>query len=111
EAVPGSIQARRDLSISYNKLGDLAQEAGDAENASRYAGSALEIARLVWAQAPGHRVSAELLAFTLYRLASIEQDAAETLQLEAAEALEPFATAGTLSALGLQLWQWAADGQ
>ena len=110
----GSSGYRRDLSISYERLADLAREAGELETARDLVDRAVHIRRAVHRLEP-HRVDVAVeFAYTLHLCALIaagekRENAGQAERKEIMEVLIPFEGAGLLTARGHGLLEWALE--
>ena len=114
ELEPENTTYRRDLSISYNKLADLAREAGELETARELVDRAVHIRRAVHRLEPRRVDVAVELAYTLYLCALIVADearegAGQAERKEIKEVLIPFEGAGLLTTRGHGLLEWARE--
>ncbi|MCA1676190.1 MAG: hypothetical protein LC799_29775 [Actinobacteria bacterium] len=114
ELEPGNTIYRRDLSISYNKLADLAARAGEPETARQFVDQAVHLRRAVHQLEPQRVDVAVEFAYTLYLSASIANLEAreDTGQAECAEimtALTPFDENVLLGTRGQGLLAWARE--
>ena len=73
-AEPDRADYQRDLSISYNKLGDLLQVVGQGEAARQYYQQALEITQQLVAAEPDRADYQWDLVVSLLRMAAVEPD-------------------------------------
>ena len=98
ELEPGNTTYRRDLSVSYERLGKIAAESGQAEEAQRCLTIALDMRRGLHQQEPQWVDLAEELSVTLYQ-AGVRQ--------EIVDVLVPFERVGTIIRKGVSLLGWA----
>ncbi|HKR52522.1 MAG TPA: hypothetical protein VJT72_23685 [Pseudonocardiaceae bacterium] len=114
ELEPENTTYRRDLSISFNKLADLAREAGELETARGLVDRAVHIRRAVHRLETRREDVAVELAYTLYSSAQIaaaeaRENAGQAERKEIMEVLTPFEDAGLLTARGHTLLMWAVE--
>jgi len=109
DAEPGNTTYRRDLSISFERLADLAMRQGAGQEADQWASRALQIRRQLVREEPGRLDFAVELAYVLYLSASIGEssDAGPALAREARSLLEPFEQLGYVTPRALDLLAWA----
>jgi tetratricopeptide (TPR) repeat protein len=74
EAEPDRADYQRDLSVSYNKLGDLLQALGQGEAARQYYQQSLEIRQRLVAAEPDRADYQWDLVVSLLRMAAVEPD-------------------------------------
>jgi tetratricopeptide (TPR) repeat protein len=101
---PADVQAQRDLSVSYNKMGDLAVAAGERAAAQEWYGKALAIAERLAALVPESLQFADDLAIYCIKLAFARaEQSAEEMQMDvqrvkllrrAMDVLTPFIASG-----------------
>jgi hypothetical protein len=103
-AEPGNTTYQRDVSISYERLADLAIEAG--EEAERLVIRAVGIRRPLLAREPARADLADELGVALYQLASL---GSVGTRHEMMEFLDPFERTGTISSTGAELLKWARN--
>ncbi|QKW12226.1 hypothetical protein [Verrucosispora sp. NA02020] len=107
-AEPENTSYARDLSISYERLGDLAHHAEDTETAKALLTTAASIRRALHRQEPNRIDLAEELGVTLAQLSSVvNNDDRAALIAETVDVLEPFERAGTLTPKGTAVLRWA----
>jgi len=106
ELEPGNTTYRRDLSISYERLGRIAAEAGQLVEAHRCLTIALDARRGLHRQEPQRADLAEELGVTLYLFAGVAGEQREARQ-EVVEILVPFEQADTITSKGAALLGWA----
>jgi tetratricopeptide (TPR) repeat protein len=115
ELEPGNTTYRRDLSISYERLADLPQEAGHFEIARDLVDRAVSVRRAIHRLEP-HRVDVAVeFAYTLYLSVLIvflgeQENAGLAEREEIVEVIAPFERAGLLTARGHSLLAWAREG-
>jgi tetratricopeptide (TPR) repeat protein len=101
ESNPGDAQAQRDLSISYNKLGDVTLQLGQTADALKCYQDGLEISRRLAESNAGDAQAQRDLMYSHYKLARAERQqfehtAAQTQYQEAIEVLERMLKRGLL---------------
>ncbi|WP_089156055.1 hypothetical protein [Micromonospora sp. NBS 11-29] len=97
-AEPDNTSYARDLSISYERLGELARQAEDTEAAKTLITMAASIRRALHRQEPSRIDLVEELGVTLTQLSSVvNNDDHAALMAEIVELLEPFERAGTMT--------------
>ena len=106
ELEPGNTTYRRDLSISYERLGNIAAESGQAKEAQRCLTIALDMRRELHRQEPQRVDLAEELGVTLYLFSGAVDDQANVRQ-EIIDVLVPFERASTITRKGVPLLGWA----
>ena len=112
ELEPGNTTYRRDLSISYERLADLASRAGELRTARELVDQAVEIRRAIHRLEP-HRVDVAVeLAYTLYLSVAITamkapDSTAQANREEIIEVLIPFEDTSLLTDRGYTLLMWA----
>ena len=106
ELEPGNTTYRRDLSVSYERLGKIAAEAGQAEESRRCLTIALDMRRELHRQEPQRVDLAEELGVTLYLFSGAVDDQANVRQ-EIIDVLVPFERAATITRKGISLLGWA----
>ena len=110
----GNTTYRRDLSISYERLADLASRAGELRTARELVDQAVEIRRAIHRLEP-HRVDVAVeLAYTLYLSAAITaitapDSTAQANREEIIEVLIPFEDTSLLTTRGHALLVWARE--
>ncbi|MGH3693592.1 MAG: hypothetical protein ACRDRX_06285 [Pseudonocardiaceae bacterium] len=115
ELEPGNTTYRRDLSISYERLADLAREAGNLEIALDLVGRAVSIRRAILRLEPQRVDVAVEFAYTLYLSAMIailgeQENGGLAERQEIMDMLAPFERASLLTARGHSLFAWAREG-
>ena len=108
ELEPGNTTYRRDLSISYERLGVIAVQAEQPAQAHRWFMVAVEARRGLHRQEPQRVDLAEELGVSLYLLTQTVDDPSEA-RLEVIEVLAPFDQASTITPKGSSLLGWARD--
>jgi hypothetical protein len=103
---PGNTTYRRDLSVSLNKLADLAREAGQGGEPHQWVTSALELRRRLVRDEPGRLDLAIELAYVLYLSTTTGAVAADdqSAAAEAASLLEPFERLAVVTNDALLAW-------
>ena len=110
-AEPGNTTYQRDLSISYNKLADLAVAGGRGEDADRWVSLALERRRGLSGAEPGRLDLAEELSYALYfstRTGTGRFTERESGQ-EVEHLLAPFDLLGLMTSRASALLAWALE--
>jgi tetratricopeptide (TPR) repeat protein len=109
ELDPGNTSFQRDLSISYNKLGDLDEAAGRPGEAARRYSAAAGICRGLLRREPHRADLAEELSVTLRLLAEASGEPAQRREAigEIISVLTSFEQAGTITPKGTALLAWA----
>jgi tetratricopeptide (TPR) repeat protein len=74
EADPRDAQAQRDLSVSFNKLGDVSFQTGDAAAALQFYSDGLEISKKLAAADPSNTEAQTDLFVSNWRLGKLEQE-------------------------------------
>ena len=112
ELEPANTTYRRDLSISYERLADLAHQAGNLEIARDFVDRAITIRRAMHRLEP-HRLDVAVeFGYTLYLSALIttsdeQEKTGMTRRQELISVLAPFEPAGLLTGRGQGLLAWA----
>jgi len=106
ELEPGNTTYRRDLSISYERLGRIAAEAEQLVESHRCLTIALEARRGLHLQEPARADLAEEIGVTLYLLAGAVIDPRQAQQ-EVVEILVLFEQASTITPEGTAFLGWA----
>ncbi|MGH3754088.1 MAG: trypsin-like peptidase domain-containing protein [Pseudonocardiaceae bacterium] len=114
ELEPGNTTYRRDLSISYERLADLAREARDLEIARDFVVRAVSIRRAIHRLEQHREDVAVELAYTLYLSAAItvlgeQENAVLVERQQIVDVLDPFERVGLLGARGHSLLVWARE--
>ena len=105
---PENTGYQRDVSLSLNKLGDLAVAVGDRPRAVAYLESAVAHRRSLRDHEPERLDLAEELGTSLYLFATaIDPAAAGSIRAEARDALRPFDESGLLTPKGQEVLAWA----
>ena len=102
---PGSTDFQRGLSVSYERLGDLAGAAGQTGDAERHIDAAVDARTALHQREPRNVALAEELTVTLrQRISIIEQ--IEPDRSTILTALEPLEHQGLLTEKGLAMLAW-----
>ena len=111
---PGNTAYQRDLSISYERLGDLAERSSDLAIARSFIDRATQLRRRVQRIEPGWVEVAIELAYALYMSARLavaagSSDAGTAERQEILTVLSPLETSGALTERGHQLLRFARE--
>jgi len=104
---PANTTYQRDLATSYERLGDMALQSGQAEEAERQFARAVRTRRALSQQERGRLDLAEELAVALYFLAQAKPDAVADLESEVVALLARFDQTGALTTKGVGVVSWA----
>jgi len=109
-AEPGNTTYARDLSVSYERLGVVAREAGDVATSEALFAGAVDSRRVLHRREPARVDLAEELSVALCLLAGvIAKPAVTALKGEVVSILEPFERAKTITPKGVPMLSWARD--
>ena len=104
---PGNTLYQRDLSVSYERLGAMADEAGEPAVAGEWFTKASIRRRVLTAQEPQRIDLAEELAYCLRRIADVAPEQLDERAREVIDLLRPFEDAGAITARASAILRWA----
>lgn len=109
EAEPDNTVYQRDLSISYERLADLAHAAQQGAEAREWLGQAVARRRSLHEQEPLRIDLAEELAYCLYLIASVDETNIDEMEQEMITLLTPFERSGTITRRAASMLTWARE--
>ncbi|MGH3522000.1 MAG: hypothetical protein ACRDU4_04015, partial [Mycobacterium sp.] len=108
-AEPGNTTYQRDLSVSHERMGALAEQAREQAQAAEWFTKALAYRRGLSAREPQRIDLAQELAVCLYLLVESDHSRLEAVERELIGLLSPFEVTGTITAKAAALLNWARE--